>query len=138
MVGSTAVPPAADPSHGRDELAHLADPVLQQVAGALGRLGEQGRRQPELHVLGQHQDGDLGVVATDVEGRLHPLVGVGGREPDVDDGDVGREAADLGQQLRRRAALGGHLEACVGEQPGEAVAQQDAVLGDGHPQHRCG
>ena len=68
------------------------------------------------------------------EGSLHLLVGVRRREPDVDDGDVRGEAADLGQQLGRGSALGRDLHTRVREQPGEAVTEQDAAFGDHHPE----
>ena len=65
--------------------------------------------------------------------RPQPLVGVRGRQPDVDDGDVGRLAADRGQQVVGVVAARDHVEAGVGEQPRQPLAEQHAVLGDGYP-----
>ena len=58
------------------------------------------------------------------------LVGVGRRHPDVDDRDVGLVGADLAQQVLGVAGLAGDLEARLLEQAGEALAQEDGVVGD--------
>ena len=79
-----------DPPHRGDELLDVADPVLEQVADAFGRVGEQLHRQPELEVLREHEHADRRMVGADLERRPQPFVGVGRRQPDVDDRDVRR------------------------------------------------
>ncbi len=50
----------ADPAHGVDELGHVGDPVLQQVADPGGVAGEQLGGVALLDVLAEDEDADLG------------------------------------------------------------------------------
>src|SRR5215211_9075909 len=58
----------------RYELLDVADPVLQQVTGAFGGLGQELHRQPELDVLREHEHTDGGMLHPDPERGPHPLV----------------------------------------------------------------
>lgn len=49
-------------------------------------------------------------------GGPHPLVGLGGRQPDVDDGDVRAVRGDRREQRVRVGDRGGHLDAAQLEQ----------------------
>ena len=62
------------------------------------------------------------------------FVGVGGRHPDVDDRDVRVLLADGGEELRGVAGLGDDLESGLGEQAGDALAQQDRVVRERDPE----
>jgi hypothetical protein len=58
---------------------------------------------------------------------------VGGRHADVDNGQVGAVGVDGRDQAGAVADLGDDLDPAVGQQPGQALAQQDGVLGDHDP-----
>ena len=120
---------AGDAAHRVGEGVDVGDAVLEQVAGALGRLREQLDRVGLLDVLGEHEHADVGVVGADLVRGAQALVGVGGRHPDVDDGDVGVVGADLAQQVLGVTGLAGDLEARLLEQAREALAQQHGVVG---------
>ena len=53
-----------------------------------------------------------------------------GRHPDVGHDDVGLMRPDLLEQVVAVARLGDHLEALVPEDAGDALSEQDVVLGD--------
>ena len=76
-----------------------------------------------------------GKLRADLARRDEPLVGVGRRHPDVHDRDRGLVHRDVAQQVVGVVGLGEHLEAGLAEQPDDALAQQDRVLGD-HHRHR--
>ena len=59
---------------------------------------------------------------------------MGGRQPDVEDRDVRRQRGHPREQLVGAAAARQDLAAGVGQQAGDALAQQHAVLGD-HDAH---
>ena len=70
-----------------------------------------------------------GVLVADLGRGAQALVGVRRRHADVDDRDVGLVGADLAQQVLGVAGLGDDLEARLLEQPRDALAQQQAVVG---------
>src|SRR5215211_4185483 len=123
----------ADPVDGGQELADVGDPVLEQVADALGAAGEQVAGVALLHVLGQDQDGGGGGALADLQGGPQALVGVGGGHAHVDHGQVGPVGVDGRDQAGAVADLGDDLDPAVGQQPGQALAQQHGVLGDHDP-----
>src|SRR5215212_6716737 len=123
-----------DTADGVDEAADLGDPVLEQVADAVGAIGEQLDRVALLDVLGEHEDAGSGQLRADDPGRLEALVDVRGGHADVDDGDIGLVGPDLSQQLLAVARLADDVEARVREQAHGALAQEDGVFGD-HDAH---
>ena len=102
----------------------------QQVAEALGALGEQLHGEADLQVLGEDQNAGFGPLSTDLAGRLQALVRVRRRHPDVDDGDVRPVCGDGGEELVGVGALRDHVDAAFAEQGGEPFADQDRVVGD--------
>ena len=92
-----------DSLHGRDELFDVADPILEEVARTLGRVGEELHRQADLDVLREHEDSHLGVPRADRDRGLHALVAVGRREADVDDRDVRHVCRAPSRAARRRS-----------------------------------
>ena len=68
------------------------------------------------------------MVGADLVGGAQALVGVRGRHPHVDDGDVGPVGADLAQQVLGVARLAGDLEARLLQQACETLAQQHGVI----------
>ena len=62
-----------------------------------------------------------------------PFVGEGGRHADVDHGDVGRLGCDQPDELLGGGGLGEHVDALVGQQSREALADDDGVVGEDHP-----
>ena len=92
-----------DPAYGVQELRDIADPVLEQVPDAFAGLAQQLHGQAELDVLGQHQHGDRGVLPADLQRGAHALVGMGRRQPDVQQDDVRGLAP--GARVSRSSAL---------------------------------
>src|SRR5512132_1260898 len=125
---------AAAPADGGQELGHVGHPVLEQVADALGAAGEEVGGVALLHVLGQDQDGGGGGALAHLHGRPQALVGVAGGHAHVDHGQVGPVGVDGRDQAGAVPDLGHDLDPAVGQQPGQALAQQDGVLGD-HDSH---
>ena len=69
-----------------------------------------------------------------LDGGAQPLVGERRRHPHVDDHDVGIELLDRRQQAPGVAERADDLVVVLGEDPGDALAQQHGVLGD-HDAH---
>lgn len=118
-----------------DELLHLADPVLEQIAdaGAVAGVEEFGRVRA-LHVLAQDEHRQCGPLRAQQDRRPQPLVLEGGRHADVGHDDVGRVVGDRLQQPRRVAHRRHDLVPEAGEQRRQALAQQDPVLGEDYAQ----
>ena len=95
--------------------------------------GEQVHRVLDLSVGGQHQDGGSRQFLTDHPGRLQPLGGVRGRHPDVGHYQIGPGLTGQRKQLCAVTCLPHHLIAGAVEQTGQALAEQDIVLGQHHP-----
>ena len=87
----------------------------------------------DLNISGQHQDGGIRQFLTDHPGRLQPLSRVRWRHPDVGHYQVGPGLAGQRKQLCAVTRLPHHLIAGVVEQTGQALAEQDIVLGQHHP-----
>ena len=119
-----------DLAHGGDEVVEVGDAVLEQVADAARVLADELGRVALDEVLGEHEHADLGVVAADLERRAQAVVGEVGRHPHVDDRDVRLVRADLAQQVRRVARASDDLDPRVLEQPRDALAEQQLVVGD--------
>ena len=58
MIGSMGGASICDPFDRTDELTDIADAILEQVACALGGVCQELQREPDLHVLGQHEHAD--------------------------------------------------------------------------------
>ena len=76
------------------------------------------------------------MLLADLLRRAQALVRVRRRHADVDERDVRRVGAHLQHQLVGVAGLADDLEAAVLEQPRDALAQQDGVLGEDDAQAR--
>ena len=121
-----------DPLQRVQELFHIGDAALEQVADAIS-ASQQLHRVLDLSVSGQHQDGGIWQFLTDHPGRLQPLSRVGGRHPDVGHYQVRPGLPGQRKQPRAVTRLPHYLIAGTAEQPGQALAQQDIVLGQHHP-----
>ena len=127
---------ADDVLEGLEERVDVGHPVLEQVAHAAGAVGEQLVGVGHLDVLGQHEHRRPGHLPAGLDGRPQPLVGVRRRHPDVDHGDV---RAVLAHRPDERGTVGhrGHdLGAGLLEEPDQALAEQDRVLGQDYPHGR--
>ena len=108
--------------------------VLEQVADALGRVGEQLHRQAELDVLREHEHADVRVAARGSRARR-----AAPRRCASAAGGCRRSTTSGGwlRTLRSSSSASPHwrddVEAGVDEQARDALAQQDAVLGDRYP-----
>ena len=116
-----------------EELGDVRNPVLEQVADAVRAPGDQLGGVPLLHPLGQDEHADVRPAVADHQGRAQPLVGEGGRHPDVDDDRVRAVRGDRAQELLPVALGRGHLVPGLGEQPGQPLPQQHGVLRDHYP-----
>jgi hypothetical protein len=58
-----------DAPHRRDELLDVADPIFQQISDALRGVGQQLHREPQFHVLRQHQHAHRWIRGPDLERR---------------------------------------------------------------------
>ena len=115
------------------ELVHVGDAALEQVADPTS-TGQQLHRVLDLSVGGQHQDAGIRQFIPDHPGRLQPFCGVGGRHPDVGHYQIGLGLAGQREQPRAIARLPHYLIAGALEQTGQALAEQDIVLAQQHPQ----
>jgi hypothetical protein len=105
----------------------VCEAVREQVAG-VGRL----------HVLAEHQHGGAGQVRAGGDRRAQALVRVGRRHPHGDDRHVRavpEHRLDQGGAITDR---GHHLVTVLGEQAGQALAQQHRVVGHDDPQPAAG
>ena len=94
-----------DPPHRRDELLDVADPVLQQVADARRRSRPSSfSASPSSRYCDSTSTPTVGCSARISSAALQALVGVGRRQADVDDRDVGRARAHHRQQVVGRLA----------------------------------
>ena len=126
-------PALADRADGVRERVEVADPVLEQVADALGAVADQVDGVALLDVLGEHEDLGVRVLRADLHRGAQAVVGVGRRHLDVDDRDVGPVRADLAAQVDRVARLADDVEARLLEQPAQPLAEEQLVLADDHP-----
>jgi hypothetical protein len=86
-----------------------------------------------LDVLAERDDGQAGAGAAQFYGGAQPFVGEGRGHPDVGDHQVGGMRSDGSLEGLGVAHRGCGLEAEPFEQPGQALAQQDSVLGQDYP-----
>jgi hypothetical protein len=112
-----------------DDVAHLHDPALQQVADPLAAL-EQVERLVDLDVCREDQDPDLRELGADTSRRVEALQFLRGRHADVDDHQVGDQFADQTHECGRIARLSDHVEARAGQKTGDPFAQEDIVVCD--------
>ena len=121
-----------DPLDRLAEVIDLGDPAFEQVTDPV-TFGQQVHRPVHLDVGREHEDRDLRELGADRLRRLEPLGRVRRRHPDVEHHQVRRARADEPQQLRRVSCQTGDFERRPSEQAGDALAQQDIVVGDHHP-----
>ena len=122
-----------DARRGGDEVLHVGDAVLEQVADAARAARQQVRRVALLDVLAEDQDRGVGPAAPCLDGGADALVGLRRRHPHVDDRQVGLVLVERGEQRLAVADAGDDLVAVVGQQRRDALAQQHEVLGDHDP-----
>lgn len=123
------MPPHGDPAYRVDELLGVEDAVLEEIADPAVPVGEQLARIQLLHMLGEHEDGKPRPCPPRGERALQPLVRVGRRKADVDDGDV---RLQLGQGLGEFGPgldSGGDLEVERLQHPDQTVTQQEEIFG---------
>ena len=125
-----------DPPHRGGELVDVGDAVLEQVADALGALGQKIHRVTRLHVLGEDEHACRLVLLTDLLGRPQTLVCLCRRHTDVDDRNVGLVHRDVAQQILGIAGLRDDVESGLQEQSRDSLAQKHRVVGE-HDTNRC-
>jgi hypothetical protein len=125
------------PAHGVDELLDVADAFLEEIADAGAFAGvEQILDVAALDVLAEHQDGQTGVVAAQFDGGAQSLVGEARRHPDVGHHDVGAVLGDGAGELVGGADGGDDPVAEAFQEPDQALAEQDTVLGEHDARHQ--
>ena len=120
-----------DPLQRLDELVHVRDAALQQVATALA-AGQEFGRPLDLNVSGENDDCRLRELLADGRGGIETFAGMGRRHPDVDDREVGTKLADEVDQPGRGAGLADDLEAGTLEQACQPLAEKNVVVGQHH------
>src|ERR671919_644398 len=121
-----------DSPEGVDEVVHIADAALQQVAAPLAACKEV-RSLLHLDVRRQYEDRGLRHLIADHLGGVQSLARVGGRHPDVDDRELGAVLPHESEQLRRPAALAHDFESGALEQVRETLAEQNLIVRQHHP-----
>src|SRR3954447_26545140 len=76
------------------------------------------------------------MLRADLERGAQSLVGLRRRHADVEDRDVGRARRHLFQEVLGGRALPDDVEAGLAEQPHDALAQENIIVGDDHPHGR--
>jgi hypothetical protein len=69
-------------------------------------------------------------VGADLQGRAQTFVAVGRRQADVDDHGIQVVAPDILQELVGISALRDDIEPGFVQEPAQALAEEDPVLGD--------
>ncbi len=118
--------------HAADGVGQISDPrdaVLEQVAESASIRPDQVDGVARFDVLGQHEDREPRVGASQTLGCLEPLGRVGRWHPDFHDDDVRGRALDQVLEIDGIARLPDHLETGRGEACGERLAQEDGVVG---------
>ena len=90
------------PAHAVDELPHVGDPVLEQVADGPCAAGQQLAGVELLDVLRQHQHREAGPAHAHGDRGAQPLVGERRRHPHVEDGAVQVRVGQRARRARRR------------------------------------
>ena len=116
--GSTTNSPARHPAHGVDQLAGMADAVLEQVADAAGSVGHQLQRVVQLEVLREQQHAGAGPAGADLTLGLDALR----RSP----------AASGCRRRRRRAALASTSRSSPAASPASATTSSPASRSTAH------
>ena len=137
-LGIERRPALGHPAHRVGERVDVGHPVLEQVADAPGVLADEVQRVGLVAKLGEHEDPDLRVACADLDGGAQAVVGVVGRHLHVHDRDVGPVGGHLAPQVVGVAGLGDDLEAGVGQQAAQPLAQEHLVLGHHDSQRRHG
>ena len=123
-------PAGRDALDGVGEQREVGHAVLEQVADALGAVADQIDRVALLRVRAEHEHADVRLRLSDLHRRAQAVVGVVRRHLHVDDREVRLVRADLAQEVGRVGGLGDDLEAGVGEQAHDPLAQQRLVFSD--------
>ena len=122
---------ADDPLQRLEELVHIRDPALEQIADSL-TAGQKLHRVLHLDVGREDEDARLGKRLADRPRRLETLSRMSRRHSDVDEHQVGPVLADQVEQLHPVAGLPYHLELGALEQAGDALSKQDVVVRQDH------
>src|SRR5207302_8568248 len=117
-----------------DEVVHVHDPVLEQVAEAAATVGEELGRVRMLDILRHDEHRGVGRARAQRQRSADAVVAERGRKPHVDDGDVRLLEQDGGDERVAICDRGDDVETVVAKQAREAVAQEREVLRD-HDAH---
>ena len=124
-----------------DEGLDIADMMLEQVADALGSIGEKLARVMILQELRQHEYGDAGLSGADLTRGAQPVVGAVGRHLDVGDDHIGLVRPGLTEQVARVRGNGNDNETRLRQDVNHTLANKRLILpyddSKGHvPGHR--
>ena len=126
-----------DPPDRIDERLHISDALLQEVPDALGVLTDQLEGVMLLVELRQDEDAGLGALPAKLERRSEPVVLETRRHLHIDHRHIRAMGERSAQKVLGIAGLGRHLEACLGKQASDPLAQKHVVLADHHAQRLC-
>ena len=117
-------------AHAVDELPHVGDPVLEQVADRALAAGQQLAGVELLDVLREHQHREARPARAHRDRGAQPLVGERRRHPHVEDGAVHVGVGQRDVELDRVVDRVDDLEARALEQLDQAGAEEGVVLGE--------
>src|SRR6266581_4000133 len=126
---------ARDPPKCVDELVHVGDAALEEVADALP-AGEELHRVLDLGMRRQNENARLRQLGPDDARRLQTLGRVVRGHPDIDDDQVGVALAYQLDELGGGARLAHDLEAGVLQQARDSLPEKDVVVGQHHTRLR--
>src|ERR1022692_4509124 len=111
-----------------NEPLHVRNPLLEEIANALGALAEQFNCVLLLHVTGENDHRSVRQLAADRQRGPQSLIGMRWGHSDVDDRDIGLVPPPLAQQGLGVASLRDHLEAGIAEQAGDTFPQEYRIF----------
>ena len=119
-----------------DEARDIADTMLEQVADALGTIGEKLARVMILQELRQHEYGDVGLRGADLTRGAEPVVGAVGGHLDVGDDHVGLMRPGLTDQVGGVRGNGNDVETSLRQDVNHTLANKRLILPYDHSKGR--
>lgn len=132
-LGVERRPPERDTAHGAREQRQIPDPILQQVANALGAVADEFERISGFQVLREDHDADFGTIHPYFSCRAQAIVGVPGRHLNIRHNHVGLVCVDLASQVARVAGHSDYLKSGIFEHRHDARANERLILADDDP-----
>jgi hypothetical protein len=111
-----------------DETWDIADAMLEEVADALGTVGQKPARVMILQELRQHEHGDVGLRGADLTRGAEPVVGAFRGHLDVGDDYVGLVRPGLTNQVGSVRGNGNDIETSLRQDVNYTLANERLIL----------